>query len=81
MGSELGQRLSSVTDSQLTVLCVEAVETVKGISVRMHIERIDGQIIGGEVERLEHLTQAEILVVPENDALVWTPLHLGLDEA
>lgn len=40
------------------------------VLVRMHIERVDREIVGRQVERLEHLSQRQVLAVSENDDLL-----------
>ena len=47
----------------------------------MHVKGIDGEVVGTEVERLEHLRQGEVLSVTEDDHLVRLLVDLVLDEA
>ena len=49
------------------VLQVELVETVERILVRMHIKRVDREIVGRQVQRLEHLLQSQFLAISEDD--------------
>lgn len=44
--------------------------TVERVLVRMHIERVDREIVRCQVERLEHLSQRQMLAVSENDDLL-----------
>jgi hypothetical protein len=40
--------------------------------MRVHIERIDGEVIGREVERLEYLGESEVLAVTVNNDFLWS---------
>jgi hypothetical protein len=48
--------------------------------VSVHIKRIDREVVGGKVERLEHLSKGEVLAITVNDDFVRATLHLALDE-
>jgi hypothetical protein len=62
------------------VAVVEAVEAVE-LLVRVHVERVDAQVIRGEVERVKHLAQRQVLAVAVDDNLVGTAAQLALDKA
>ena len=49
------------------VLQVELVETVERILVRMHIKGVDREVVGRQVQRLEHLLQSQFLAISEDD--------------
>ena len=74
------QRDVSVLFTCRIVLEIESIESMERV-VRMHIQRVDGQIIGCEVERHEHLAQREEPSISEYHCLVGVPLQLVLDEA
>lgn len=48
------------------VSIIESVESVE-LLVRMHVERIDRQIVRGQVERFEYFLQGQVLAITVND--------------
>ena len=46
----------------------------------MHIQSIDGEIVGSEVDRLKHFSESKMLAVSVQDNLIGALLHLVLDE-
>lgn len=40
--------------------------------MRVHIERVDRQVIGREIERLEYLGEGEVLAVTVDDDFLWS---------
>ena len=48
------------------VLEVELVEAVKRVRVRVHVERVDREVVRGQLQRLEHLLQRQRRAVTEN---------------
>mmetsp|Transcript_16122 Transcript_16122/g.27215 ORF Transcript_16122/g.27215 Transcript_16122/m.27215 type:complete len:264 (-) Transcript_16122:200-991(-) len=62
------------------VLEVESVEAVEGV-VGVHVERVDGQVVGSEVQRHKHLAQSEKAAIPVDYRLVGEALQLVFDEA
>jgi len=45
------------------VLEVEFVESMKRVLVGMHVERIDGEVVGRQIQTLKHLSEGQMLVV------------------
>ena len=70
---------SSIHTSRI-VLQVETVEAVEGV-VSMHVQRVDAEVVGCEVQRHEHLSQSEEAAVAEDHRLVGVLLELMFDEA
>ena len=68
------------TLSQRIVLRVELVETMERIVMRMHIKRVDRQIVRSQVERLEDLGERQGCAITKNNHVIWRPLHFGLDK-
>lgn len=53
------------------ILQIEFVKPMERILMRMHIQCVDRQIIGGEVEWLENLSQREFFFISENNNVLW----------
>jgi hypothetical protein len=49
------------------VLQVELVEALPAVLDRMHVERVDREVVRGQLQRLENLLQGEFLPVTEDD--------------
>lgn len=63
----------------LTVLRIEAIKAMESISMRMHIQCIDRQVVSCQVQRLEDLAKSEITTVTESDdVLNIETISLGL---
>jgi hypothetical protein len=46
----------------------------------MHIERVNTEIVRGQVDGFEDFLQGKMLAISEEHYLVWRLLHLGLDK-
>ena len=46
---------------------VELVEAVERVLVRVHVERVDGEVVRRQIERLEDLREGEVLAVAVDD--------------
>ena len=49
------------------VLEIEFVEAMERVLMCVHIERVDGEVVRGQIERLENLRESEVLAVAEDD--------------
>lgn len=47
----------------------------------MHVHGVDAEVVGGELQGLEHLLEGKVLAVTEDDDILGGLAHLGLDEA
>lgn len=47
----------------------------------VHVHGIDAEVVGGEFQGLEHLLEGKVLAVTEDDNILGSLAHLGLDEA
>ena len=54
---------------------------MKRICMRMHIQRINTQIIRRKIDTLKHLAQRQMLPISVHDNLVGAFLHLRFDES
>src|SRR5262245_55119756 len=49
------------------VLEVELVEPMERVLVRVHVERVDAEVVGRQAQRLKHLAQREVFPVAKDD--------------
>eukprot|EP01137_Pigoraptor_chileana_P027974 Opistho-2@11329 len=63
------------------VLEVEFIKAVECVAVGVHVERIHAEVVRGELQRVEHLLECEVLSVAEDDDLVAVCLERLFDEA
>jgi hypothetical protein len=49
---------------------VELIEPVETVLMRMHVERVDGEVVRGQVQRLEDLLESELFAVAEDDDIL-----------
>lgn len=47
----------------------------------VHVHGVDAEVVSGEVQRLEDLLESKVLAITENDDVLGSLAHLGLDEA
>ena len=47
----------------------------------MHIERVDTEVVGGQVDALEDLSKRQALAISEQNLLIRALLHLALDKS
>ena len=62
--------------SNWVILQIEFVETVEGVLVGMHIQCIDRKVIGGKLERFEHLGKRKIFLVTEDNNILCRPVRI-----
>jgi hypothetical protein len=53
--------------SDRIVFQVEFVESMEGIVMSMHIQRIDRQIVGGQMQRFKYLTKGQMFSISKNN--------------
>lgn len=63
----LEEDLAEARLAQGVILQIKLVEAMERVLVRVHVKRIDREVIRRQVERLEDLLQRELLAVTEND--------------
>jgi hypothetical protein len=49
---------------------VERIKTMEAVLMGVHVQSVDGQVVGGQLERLEHLAKREVDAVAMNDHLL-----------
>src|SRR5437016_4241795 len=49
--------------------------------MRMHIERVDAEVVGGQVDALEDLSKRQALAISEQNLLIRALLHLTLNKS
>ena len=76
----LDENLAKSALSARVVLQVEPVEPVKRVFIGVHVQRVHVEVVGTEVDGLEHLAQVQKLAVAVDDLLVRFAFQLGLDE-
>ena len=63
----LHEDLSQARLSDGIVLQIELVESMERVLMRVHVERVDGQVVGRQIKRLEDLLQRKLLAVTKDD--------------
>ena len=62
------------------VLQVEPIKAMEGV-IGMHIQRVNAQIIGSQIQRHKHLPQRQEAPIAEDHGFIGVLLELVLDEA
>ena len=76
----LDENLAEPGLSARVVLEVKPVEPVERVLVRVHVQRVDVEVVGAQVDALENLAKVEKFAVAIDDLLVRLALQLRLDE-
>lgn len=61
------ENLSQTGFANWVILQVEFVEPMEGILMSMHVQCVDRQVVGCQLQRFEHLRECELVPISEDD--------------